>query len=204
MFANSYTNPLRNRYSFEGVYWLLNSEYFSLISSGSVEDATFFPAFRVAVLLIEHFYILNTRGIKMIRKFKVPKSIVTAHPHVVTRANLLKEALSSWWQIHFDWLILSRKLMWRNKNLRSLLHRPDLINDKMLEINVMKDKLAIYPMKFNYIFLTGDGKCICKAKDCYWQVILFSQSNSVSQVLRMFVNFLQWKMEYCTWGIPGR
>lgn len=102
----------------------------------------FFPAFRVSVLLIEHFYILNTREIKMIRRFNVSNIIVTAHPHVVTRANLLKEALSSWWQIHFDWLIFSRKLMWRNKNLRSLFHRPDLINDKMLEINVMKDKLA--------------------------------------------------------------
>lgn len=57
--------------------------------------------------------------------------------------------------------------MGRNKKLRSLLHRPDLINDKMFEINVMKDKLAIHPMKFNYFFLTSDAECICQAKDCY-------------------------------------
>lgn len=73
----------------------MNSDDFSLISSGSVEDAISLSAFIVAVLHIEHFYILNTRGIKMIRNFKVPKVIVTAHPGEVTRANLLKGALSS-------------------------------------------------------------------------------------------------------------
>lgn len=36
--------------------------------------------------------------------------------------------------------------------MRSLLQWLALINDKMLEINGVKDKLAIHPMKFNYFF----------------------------------------------------
>lgn len=48
--------------------------------------------------------------------------------------------------------------------MRSLLQWLALINDKMLEINGVKDKLAIHPMKFNYFFLTGDAEYVCEGE----------------------------------------